>query len=115
MSFKWRDLPKLVDNIGCRDKVTDGVNNQTSKTAHWNVEKDGGKSVESQQDNDGSEDTSEWSPHTSLRLDSCTGERPSGRVGTKERSQTACQSAMKREQKMKVNVQIRKSHSDKFL
>jgi hypothetical protein len=50
------------------------VNDNTSKTRIGDVEEDSGKGVESEQDNNGSDDTGEGSTDTSLGLDGSSGE-----------------------------------------
>lgn len=69
-----RDAPELVNDLRRSDDVSDGVDDHTSKTRVGNVEEDGGKGVESEQDNNGSDDTGEGSTDTSLGLDGSSGE-----------------------------------------
>jgi hypothetical protein len=60
------------------------MDDDTSKTCVGNVEEDSSKGIESKQDDNSSDDTSEGSSDTSLGLDGSSGERSSGGVGSKE-------------------------------
>jgi hypothetical protein len=73
-NLNGRDTPELVNDLGRGDDISDGVDDNTSKTRVGDVEEDSGKGVESEQDNNGSDDTSEGSTDTSLGLDGSSGE-----------------------------------------
>jgi hypothetical protein len=79
-----RDAPELVDDLGRSDDISDSVDDDTGKTCIRDVEEDGSKGVESKQDDNSSNDTSEGSSDTSLGLDGSSGERSSSGVSSKE-------------------------------
>lgn len=93
-----RYFPELVDNVGRGNEINDSVDNEAGQGGHGNVEEDLGQGVESQEDDDGSEDTGERSANTSLRLDGGTGKGSSCGVSTEEGTQ-----------------EISEAHSDQFL
>lgn len=82
--LKGRDAPELVNDLGRGDDISDSVDDDSGESCVGNVEEDSSQSVESQQHNNSSNDTSEGSADTSLCLDGSSGEGSSGGVGTEE-------------------------------
>jgi hypothetical protein len=73
-NLNGRDTPELVNDLGRGDDISDSVDDNTSKTSVGDVEENSGKGVESEQDNNGSDDTGEGGTDTSLGLDGSSGE-----------------------------------------
>lgn len=82
--LNWGHLPELVDSAWWGDQVSDGVNDDRSQCTRRNVKEDGSQSIQGEEDENGSKDTSERSPDTGLGLDGSSREGSSGWVGTKE-------------------------------
>ncbi|TKW52537.1 hypothetical protein CTA1_13432 [Colletotrichum tanaceti] len=82
--LEGRHLPELVDDLGGRDEVADGVDDEAGEGGHGDVEEDGGQGVEGQQDDDGGEDAGEGGADAGLGLDGGAGEGSGGRVGAEE-------------------------------
>lgn len=96
--FQRRRFPKLEDHVGWGDEIADGVDDDGCKSGGRDIEEDRSQSIQGQEDDDRSEDTSERGTDTCFRLDSGSRERAGGRVGAKEWTNN-----------------IRKSDGDEFL
>ena len=77
-------LPEFEDFLWRGDQIADGMDDHGREGRVGDEEEDRGQGVESQQDDDGCEDTGERCPHASLGLDGCAGEAAGGRVSAEE-------------------------------
>ncbi|KAI6771160.1 hypothetical protein HG531_010015 [Fusarium graminearum] len=64
----WGDTPKLVDDLGRGNDISDSVNDDTSKTGVGDVEENGGQGIKSEQDNDGILTTGNIADNADARL-----------------------------------------------
>lgn len=74
----------MIETLGRGDQITNGMNDDGSESRIWNVEEEGRKSVDGEEDDEGGDETSEGSAYTGLGLDSSTGEGTGSRVSTEE-------------------------------
>ena len=85
--LEWGGEPELVDFPGRRDQVADGVDDHGREGAVGDVEKDGGESIEGEQDEYGGEDTRERGADPGFGLDGGSGEGAGSRVAAEERTE----------------------------
>jgi len=81
------DTPELVDSVGRGDQISDGVDDDSAQRCAWNVKEDGSQGVDSDEHDDSSNDASQRSSDTSLRLDGGSAEGAGRRVSTDEWTQ----------------------------
>jgi len=90
--FEWRNAPELVNGIGGRDKVTNGVDDDCRKGRIGYVEEDRRQRVYRQEDYNSGDDTSERSTNACFGFDGSPREGSSGRICSKEWSKQVCNS-----------------------
>lgn len=83
-NFEGRHAPELEDDGERRDDIADGVDDDGRKSCVGNVKEESRQSIQSQQNDNRSDDTGKGRAHTGLGLDGGTREGSSGGIGTEE-------------------------------
>ena len=82
--FQRVNSPELVECIGGRGKVENGVDDDGRKCCIRDVVKHSGKRINGQKDHNGGNHAGKRSSHSGFGLDSCTRERTGGRISSQK-------------------------------
>jgi len=79
------NAPEPVTLCGRGDEIGDGVDNDSGERGRGNPEECGSETIQGDEDDDATEDTSRWGAHARLGLESRTRERTSSRISREDR------------------------------